>query len=56
MRGEKLTMEEEKEAIEMIRGDRRTAAAVSKSSRTKSPASDPSATLKKIADLLAKKG
>jgi hypothetical protein len=54
-RGEKLTQEEEKEAIALVRGDRRGAAIASKTARTKSPASDPGATLKKIADLLGKK-
>lgn len=56
-RGEKLTMEEEREAIALVRGDRKAAAIASKTSRTKSSATAASGeeTLKKIAALLGQK-
>lgn len=56
-RGEKLTQEEEKEAIRLIRGDRKAAALVSKTSRTKSSATAASGaeTIAKIQALLGKK-
>lgn len=56
-RGEKLTDEEQKEAIMLVRGERKSAAIVSKTSRTKSAntAASGAETLAKIAALLGKK-
>lgn len=55
MRGESLTMEEEQEAVRLVRQDRQAAAKISANSKAKTVKADPTAVLDKLKGLLGPK-